>query len=1158
MKANAWFGRSLRVVATAALATVLGLPVSGRVFDDFNSGKSGWEDFSFDPALPLPQVEDGQFKFVLPPVGQPIFIASTKTTETFELKEGRSIEFRVDLVQGGAKDSFAILAFIPTATGASTLAGYGLAKSTTDVLITKGIGKYFYNEDPPEPIANENVALSLTLTAIGGHVRITGRILDLSHDDAVLFEKTVIDTPAADVMADGTDEPAAPFITEGRVVLYLYEDFDAGAPEDPYQVTFDNAEVFVTDAAVLDDFASGKSGWEDFSFDDRLPLPAVVDGQFQFVLPPIGQSIFIASTKTTPGYELREGERLELRVDLVQGGGKDSFAIVAFIPTGTGAGTLAGYGSAKSTTDVLLTKGIGKYFYNENPPNPVKNENITLSLTLTARGGRVWITGRVLDRDDNDAVLFEKTVVDTPAADVMADGTDDPAAPFITQGNFVLYLYEDFDAGAPEDPYQVIYDNAIVASAPVAGNQPPVISGIQPASTSSFLPASTTVSFSAADDSGLPDEAFSIDLNGVTHTTLNGLVVGGTGPNRTATLTGVLQPGRDYAAVLRVVDAGGLVREQPIHFDTFAADNTAIEIEDYNFSGGQYFNNPVPTPEGSGPSDGSYSNQEGVRDTDYSETRETPNFENTVYRTTDPVRMAHSLDRIRQKFTAAGGSEAGVYDYDVGDIEANEWMQYTRDFAPGTYEVYLREQVVNMPSADSVLERVTGDPTQPHATTQLLGTFLGSRRGFDYQNVPLTDGSGVKRTVVRLNGVATLRLRHLTGDAEDGNRLMTYLLFNPVPDPGTLRPIVTSSLPAPNSTIESVAPMIEVSIENADTTVNTGSIRLLLDGTEVANPEITPTASGAMLRHPVAPLPPSGSTVTATVVFADNEGQSITNTWQFVVTYRALDPAHRLAGTGVERGFQVRVVQAPLENSPLENTLDRAERQLAPNSPLPRAVDTNAVVEVINFDKLPGNVNGQFEGDFPVPGIDADLGNGNNDFAVEILTHLELSEGVHRFGVITDDGYKISVGRPPIAPSVTPIAFHNGGPANETFDFVVSVPGLYAFRMVWYERAGSGHAEWFSVNPATDDSTLINDPNAPGSIKAWRTIEADEAEVVLESAPAVTGPFQPDPEAVVNATVRTVTVPAPSGPRFFRLRSGSALRIQEVRVQGSTLVLEWQ
>lgn len=1131
-------------------------PTRARIVDDFNSGKNGWEDFSFVEALPKPQVDGGQFKFVLPPAGQALFIASTKKSETFELKEGRTIEFRVDLVKAGGKDSFAILGFIPTSTGAATLGGYGLAKSSTDLLITKGIGKYLYNENPPEPIKNEDVTLSLTLNVKGGNVTVTARVLDRANNDAVLFEKIVVDTPAADVMADGTDEPAAPYITQGNFVLYLYEDFDAGAPEDPYQVTYDNAEAFVTDTAVLDDFNAGKDGWEDFSFVASLPKPQVDGGQFKFVLPPAGQALFIASTKKSKTYELKEGERLEFQVDVVQGGGKDSFAIVGFIPTSTGAATLAGYGLAKSTTDILMTKGIGKYFYNENPPTPIKNEKITLSLTLTVRGGSVIVNARILDLENNNAVLFQKIVTDTPAADVMADGSDDPAAPFITQGHFVLYLYEDFDAGAPEDPYMITFDNAVVAAAPATGNEPPVISGASPIAASNFLPLSTAISFTASDDKPIATESISITLNGTTYTAANGLTVGGAGNSRTASLTGKLALNGTHVALLKVVDSDGVAREETLKFDTFDPANFIIELEDYNFAAGEFINNPVPVAEGSGAGASNYAGQEGVRDIDYSETRATANGEDTMYRPADPIRMARTLDKLRKKFADAGGTAAGVYDYDVGDLAAGEWTQYTRNFTAGSYEVYLRAEVVNIPSADSVLELVTGDRTQPDAAVSLLGSFLGKRGGFDYQNIPLTDGSGATRSVIRLNGTTTLRIRHLTSNADDGYRLLNYLVFVPVAD-ATQRATVSSASPAAGSTVNTVAPVIDVAIQNRDTSVNVSTVKLRLNGADVPATAIA-TATGATLRYTITPLPASGALNTATVTFKDNQGQDVTTEWQFTVAYSSLDPATRISGTGKARGFKLHVVQAPVDGGALENSLDRAETQLASGSSIPRAVDTNTVAETINFNKRAGEAAGAIEGDITVPGIDPDAtGNGDNDFAVEILTYLELPAGVHRFGVITDDGYKIATGKTPIGPSTAPLVFHNGGPANETVDFVVSQAGLYPFRMVWYERGGAGHGEWTSIDITSGDRMLVNGTSS-SAIKAWTDFDAVAETFVVESASAVTGPFAADPSAIVNSTSKTVTIPATGGNRYFRLRSGSAVTLKGPRIQGGSLTFTWE
>src|SRR5437762_4616510 len=87
------------VLLVIALAS---FPAAARVLDDFNDNvKTAWSDFTFNPALGPSQETSGQLRFEMPPAGQAIFIASQKTSETFELKEGRTVEFRVDVAQTG-------------------------------------------------------------------------------------------------------------------------------------------------------------------------------------------------------------------------------------------------------------------------------------------------------------------------------------------------------------------------------------------------------------------------------------------------------------------------------------------------------------------------------------------------------------------------------------------------------------------------------------------------------------------------------------------------------------------------------------------------------------------------------------------------------------------------------------------------------------------------------------------------------------------------------------------------------------------------------------------------------------------------------------------------------------------------------------------------
>ena len=1149
---NRWLAAMLVLLGCAGIGSA-----SARVLDDFNDNtKTGWTDFTFEPGFGLPTESGGQFRFDLPPAGQDIFTASQKTSEVFELKEGRTIEYRVDLVDGSGADAFAVLAFIPNTGGNTpgTLAGYGLAKDPDDVLITKGVQKYFVADDTETAeLKHQNVTLSLTLTVKQGNVIVTGRVLDKDANDAVLWERTVVDTPQADILEDGTDSPAAPYITTGFFTLYCYQQFNAAVAE--YWVAYDNAEIFVMDEVVLDNFNdNNKTGWADFTFVENFGLPTESGGQFRFDLPPAGQDIFTASQKTTRQFELKEGERHEFRVDLVDGSGADAFAVLAFIPNtgGNTPGTLAGYGLAKDPDDVLITKGVQKYFVADDTETAeLKHQNVTLSLTLTVKQGNVIVTGRVLDKDANDAVLWERTVVDTPQADILEDGTDSPAAPYITTGFFTLYCYQQFNAAVAE--YWVAYDNAIVLTPPAAENVAPILTEVQPADFAAFLPVSTQISFQVTDDKDLVNEKIQVVLNGESYTTANGLTVTGTGTTRTVRLGG-LKANANYTAELRAEDAEGLVTSRTLHFDTFASSSFVVEVEDYNFDGGAYFNQPVRTAEGWGQADNSYVDRVGIEGTDFHDTRTAPAGADTPYRTFDPVRMARTRDQQRPQFNA----DNYVYDYDVGDIAADEWLQYTRQFTAGNYEVYLRQALANMLSGESVLERVTGDPATPGAPAQVLGSFLGERTGFQYRNFALTDGTGQNKVVLRLEGLTTLRLRQVTPDPGDGARLQNYLIFIPVADPGKQRATISAVSPANGAEVQGVAPQVTAAIQNRDTSVQVPTVVLAVDGAPVGA-TVTPTAEGAAVAWALSPLPPSGSTVTCRLTFRDNEDVELATEWSFKLVYTALDPANRRSGPGQDRGFAVRVVQAP-PGSNLANSLDRAEAQLAPNSTIPKEVDVEAVADVINQAQSAGEGAGNFQApEYPetvVPGLEEGL-SGTDDFAVEIGAWLELPAGSYRFGVVTDDGYKVTSGTHPKDTGGTVVGFHNGGPANETFDFIVLQGGFYPFRMVWYERGGSAHAEWFAVNLTTGQRVLINDPAAADAVKAYRNVAA-EPEVKLEYTTRLGEAFTEDTGAVVNTAAKTITTSVTGNTRFYRLRGGQAYTLKRPQIQGANLVLTYE
>ena len=1139
--------------AIAAAFVAVSLSLQAKVLDNFDDNtKTGWTDFTFVPGFGLPTEAGGQFQFTQPPAGQSIFSASQKTSERFELKEGRSIEYRVDVVKGGGKDSFAILAFIPTANSPGTLGGYGLAKSTTDILITKGINKYFVADSGTAAnLKQDNITLVLNLTARNGSVIVNAKVLDKDAANAVIWEKTVVDTAAADVLVAGKDDPAAPYITAGYFTLYLYQDFDKSAPESPYQATYDNAEAFVTDETVLDNFDDNtKTGWTDFTFVPGFGLPTEAGGQFQFTQPPAGQSIFSASQKTSRVFTLAEGERVSFSADVVKGGAKDSFAILAFIPTANSPGTLGGYGLAKSTTDILITKGINKYFVADSGAQAnLKQNNITLNLNLTVRGGSVTINARVLDKDANNAVIWEKTVVDSAAADVLVAGKDDPAAPYITAGYFTLYLYQDFDKSAPESPYQAIYDNAVAAAAPVEANVAPILSDFAPAKFANFLPASTVVSFKATDDAALTDDGVALVLNGTRYTKANGLTLGGTGNSRTASFS-KLEANKNYTAVFEVTDAGGLTTRERIDFDTFTSSVLVIESEDYNF-GGTFIDNPVPIAEGGGPQSDSYANQAGVQGIDFNDTRTAPRSQDAPWRNQDAVRMERTLDLVRSKYAAAGGTAAEVYDYAIGDIDSGEWLNYTRTIPPGTYEIYLRQALINMDAGESVLEQVTSDPSQPNQTVKTLGSFLGTLTGFTFRNTALTDGSGNK-TVVRLNGVTTLRVRQVTADTESKQRRQNYLALVPVADTGTQRAAVTAFTPANNSVADTVIPKVEAVIQNRDTRVAAASVKLLINGAAVAA-TVSSTDTGAKVSYTMDKLPAVGSVQTARLVYADNEGVSMTNEWSFAFRYLALDRSARMGAPGSQRGIKVQVVQAPTDVGLLENSLARAEAQLASGSTVPRAYETNVVSPVINFSQegFAGGFAGSFEGDEGIPGQTED--GGTDNWAMAAVAYLDLPAGVVRFGVQSDDGYKLAAG-PTLDASTPALSFFNGV-ANDTFDVVVPEAGVYGFRLVWYERGGGAYVEWFTVDPSTGKRTLVN---ADGGIKAYTSAQAPVVTVQLVGASSPNGTYAAVAGAVVDTGAKTITVDRPSDTWFFRVSGASALSLSGIQLVGDKLVITYR
>lgn len=240
-----------------------------------------------------------------------------------------------------------------------------------------------------------------------------------------------------------------------------------------------------------------------------------------------------------------------------------------------------------------------------------------------------------------------------------------------------------------------------------------------------------------------------------------------------------------YVGKISATDSLNRTYSFEFDFDTISLDNFTIEAEDFNFAGGTFFDNPIVCDIGGGGVDKCYMDRvsrPGVDandsvdddrptdlDSDYLQFLDNGyRFGPGVFRD-EQVDTWASGDSLRDKFTVAG---EGILDHDVELISTGEWMNYTRTFEPGTYQILAR---VRGRGAQSLSLGSVDAPTSQNQTVSSLGTFSISATGASYRFVPLSDDQG-RTAIVELSGLQTLRLTAV--DANE-NVDVNYLMFIP-------------------------------------------------------------------------------------------------------------------------------------------------------------------------------------------------------------------------------------------------------------------------------------------------------------------------------------------------------------------------------------------
>ncbi|MCL4177898.1 MAG: hypothetical protein KJ072_09150 [Verrucomicrobia bacterium] len=360
--------------------------------------------------------------------------------------------------------------------------------------------------------------------------------------------------------------------------------------------------------------------------------------------------------------------------------------------------------------------------------------------------------------------------------------------------------------------------------------------------------------------STLSRSGFTVVLNGVDITDSMTFTGNDGEAFRTASYSG-LQPSTQYTAVVTVTDSTGLTTEVISDFDTFIeAGGLTIESEDYNDSGGMFFEDPAP---------GDTFNFFGTVDVDYFDT--TTDTAGT-YRPLDTVDMDDGNDAPRAKF-------ASFADWQITEVETGEWLNYTRTFPATVFTPYLRAGA----GADRQLrlDRVTGDRTQPNQTVKPLGLFQAAqtRTVNTYRYMPLTDAFGVARRV-NLSGETTVRLT-ATDVANDVNH--NFLYFADAGGAASTLPWASAVSPAPAAVDVPADALVTVSLMDGQNAVTVAGIQMKFDGQDVTASLVkADTALGADASYNPGGMS-AGSNHAIELTYADSTGASETRTWSFTV-----------------------------------------------------------------------------------------------------------------------------------------------------------------------------------------------------------------------------------------------------------------------------------
>ncbi len=471
-------------------------------------------------------------------------------------------------------------------------------------------------------------------------------------------------------------------------------------------------------------------------------------------------------------------------------------------------GIVNGFGTLSLGNPVTVTQARFRWV-------PGHAYRLVISCTNQFGDSPTYFTSSIYDLKDLSRPLLTMTGDDTYNANYW----------YIPQYGYVgLFAYKlnksDYDPNV-DVTFDNFYVNETAPATPLAApaiphgkpGAPQVINRV-PTSLKNFHPAAAGITFNATTLSvtnAITTNAIQLILNGVDVSA--GLQIAGPATNASVAYKGLVT-NTFYRASIVLRDGLGRSTTNEWSFDTFSDAYLAssavkvIEAEDYDFGGGQFIDDPPASGysdydplsdngtvvnAGLGYVDLSGQNDRTAPPGDFFSLDGGAHGTECMYRHGDAigtqqgnfgifvaadytqgtgVSYGQSYETQRSKYASL---DASLQEYIVERLQGSEWLNYTRIFNGGAYNVYLR-------AAAGLAQPVRLDQVTLDSVTNFLGTFdvPSTFYNHNYTYVPLLATNG-SLAVVNLSGTNTVRLTldSLPNNATQNGISLNYLVLVP-------------------------------------------------------------------------------------------------------------------------------------------------------------------------------------------------------------------------------------------------------------------------------------------------------------------------------------------------------------------------------------------